>query len=273
MGKPFPISRLCHGWVLRGNLKAGQDLKASFSARQHNPPKLPEGETCLFAAEFSRNAWKVLHVEKADEAKIKQITATCRLPLGWKVDKEDNATSPWASLGKAGWDSEKNPAPVDTPVCSKTGRPALMAGSEVEFTVAKVPPPVNIKWTNPDGDGLYRVTVTNPTDHPIEVPALLTVDGKILWNESLVIECQKKYYTIPGSRLVSEKVKPLTLAPGESKSTVINTFLLDGPQWPRGGYRLNFVFCLGEKSVTKSFYYLSRHHDKVRAKSLSKDPV
>ena len=34
--------------------------------------------------------------------------------------------------------------------------------------------------------------------------------------------------------------------------------------WPKGGYRIEFQFCLGEKSATKSFYYLSKHHDAIR---------
>ena len=40
--------------------------------------------------------------------------------------------------------------------------------------------------------------------------------------------------------------------------------MLDGPEWPRGGYRIEFTFCLGEKANTQSFYYLSKHHDAVR---------
>ena len=51
----------------------------------------------------------------------------------------------------------------------------------------------------------------------------------------------------------------------ESVSTVVNALQLSGPEWPRGGYRIEFQFCLGEKSQTKSFYYMSSHHDKVRA--------
>ena len=50
-----------------------------------------------------------------------------------------------------------------------------------------VPPVKEIKWTNPDGDGEYKITVTNTTDQPIEVPALLSDGDKILWKESLVI--------------------------------------------------------------------------------------
>ena len=37
----------------------------------------------------------------------------------------------------------------------------------------------------------------------------------------------------------------------------------------RGGYRIEFRFCLGELAVTKSMYYMSRHHDKLRAQALT----
>jgi hypothetical protein len=45
---------------------------------------------------------------------------------------------------------------------------------------------------------------------------------------------------------------------------VVNALRLQGPEWPQGGYRIEFQFCLGEKSKTQSFYYLSKHHDALR---------
>ena len=62
-----------------------------------------------------------------------------------------------------------------------------------------------IEWTNPDGDGEYKLTLTNPSDKPVTVPALLTQDGKILWRESLVILCQDRAYACPGAKAVSGK--------------------------------------------------------------------
>jgi hypothetical protein len=88
----------------------------------------------------------------------------------------------------------------------------------------------------------------------------------VLWEESLVILCQGKVYPLPGARGVKQAPQPTRLQPGEAVSTVVNVLALQGPQWPRGGYRIEFQFALGEKSVTKSFYYLSRHHDALREK-------
>jgi hypothetical protein len=95
----------------------------------------------------------------------------------------------------------------------------------------------------------------------------LLFDGeKILWRESLVILCQDRTYPIPGSRGVATKPLSTTIQPGQSVSTVVNALALQGPEWPRGGYRIEFQFCLGELSQTKSFYYMSRHHDGLRKK-------
>ena len=149
-------------------------------------------------------------------------------------------------------------------MCEKTGRPALLAGPTVAWTVEPVPPTKSIQWTNPDGDGEYKITLTNPTDQPVSVPALLTQDGKALWRESLVILCQDHAYTCPGCKGVTGKVAPLVLKPRESVSTVVNALALQGPEWPQGGYRIEFTFCLGEKAKTMSFYYMSRHHDPLR---------
>ena len=60
------------------------------------------------------------------------------------------------------------------------------------------------------------------------------------------------------------KVEATKLEPGQSVSSTVNALALKGPEWPQGGYRIEFRFCLGEKSKTQSFYYMSRHHDKLR---------
>jgi hypothetical protein len=63
---------------------------------------------------------------------------------------------------------------------------------------------------------------------------------------------------------VTGKVSSLVLKPKESVSTVVNALALQGPEWPQGGYRIEFTFCLGDKAKTMSFYYMSRHHDALR---------
>jgi len=254
--------------VLRGSLTPGAKLDCSHVARQHNRPVFPVGKVCLVAASKAQGGIRAEIVEEASVEKLADVTLACSMPMGWKLDA-GKPVSPWAALGEKAWagtgGSESQVA------CSKTGRPALMAGGDVTFKVEKVPPDNDIKWTNPDGDGEYKITVTNAADKPVAVPALLADGDKILWQESLAILCQGKAYVCPGCQGVSKEVESAKLEPGQSVSTVVNALRLKGPEWPRGGYRIEFRFCLGEKSQTKSFYYLSRHHDKIR-KALASEP-
>jgi hypothetical protein len=87
----------------------------------------------------------------------------------------------------------------------------------------------------------------------------------VLWDESVVIVCQGKAYPAPGAAGLPEKAKPVELKAGESISGTVNELRLEGPEWPRGGYRIEFLFCLGEKASNQSFYYYSKHHDAIRA--------
>ncbi len=247
--------------VFRGPLKEGEKVVCNHSARQMARPEFPEGKVCLVTGQNARG-FLAQTVELFDAAKVNQIKLACMVPMGWKVE-DGKAMSPWAEMGAKAWSAEMDGA-SGAITCAKTNRPVLMAGEGVKFDVAHVPPVKDIQWTNPDGDGEYKITVTNATDKPIAVPALLSADGKILWSESLVILCQGRNFACPGCKGVSGKVEATKLEPGQSVSTTVNALALKGPEWPKGGYRIEFRFCLGEKSKTQSFYYMSHHHDKLR---------
>jgi len=251
--------------TLRGTFKAGEEVIANHVARQIKAPTFPEGKLCVVAAQESRGSVRIQFIRLADDKLLKTVRDATNLPLGWSRVK-DKLLSPWASMGKKAWPAVAK-APAGKPACSVTGRPTLMAGPGLSMKVEQVEPPKRIKWTNPDGDGEYRIIITNETDKPVTVAALLS-DGKtILWNESLAIICQKKARPVPRAKGVTAAPKATVLKPGQTVSTVVNAFGLKNVQWPRGGYRLEFQFCLGELSVTKSFYYMSRHHDAIRAKA------
>jgi hypothetical protein len=247
--------------TLRGTLKAGERVTCSHVARQHQAPQFPEGKVCLVAASQDRGQLRVETIELADAKTVAAAELACALPLGWR-NEQGKAVSPWAALGKKAWQVAEGPK--GDVLCSQTGRPALLCREGIRFEVEHVPPAKDIQWTNPDGDGEYKISVTNTSDQPQPVPALLTDGKRILWEESLVILCQDKTYACPGCEGVSGKVESVRLKPGESVSGVVNALRLEGPDWPKGGYRIEFRFCLGEKSQTKSFYYMSRHHDKLR---------
>ena len=248
--------------VLRGDLKAGSDLTANHSARQQQKPVYPKGKV-IIALSNVRGGLRVEAFEEANKKKLDSIRLACELPLGWK-NMNGKLISPWAAQKARAWPKAQK---IDAKhFCSATGRPALLVGGGLSYTVEKVPPSKDIKWTNPDGDGEYKIIVTNSTAKPIEIDALRQQGKRILWKESLVILCQSKSYAIPGSVGLLRPTQPVLLKPGQSVSTVVNALSLEGPSWPKGGYRIEFQFCLGERSSKQSFYYMSRHHDVIRSK-------
>ncbi len=247
--------------VLRGDMDG---KKLSIQHRYRGDPNYAYeiGKSYVLAIESVRGGSSVTRIEPADDETIKSVKLACALPMGWTATG-GKAVSPWGTLGKDYWQAELPEGFKSETVCSITGRPALPANG-AHLGAESVPPAKEVKWSNPDGDGEYTVTVTNPTDKAIDVPALLTQDGKILWDDSLLILSQGKSYTMPNAKAVKGKVGFVTLKPGESVSTVVNVLSLKGPTWPRGGYRIEFTFALDNKSETKSLYYMSKHHDKLR---------
>jgi hypothetical protein len=255
--------------VFRGNLKPGQTITANHQTRQHKMPTFPKNKLCLVTVSDVRGSLNVDFIKEATGDLLSKAKLAKSMPVGWTLKgKERMMVSPWASMGKGFWPKDSK-FTKDMAVCSVTGRPALFVGNEIQFKVAPVPPVKKIKWTNSDGDGLYKVTVTNPTKRPLIVHALLKDGDRILWNESIAMICNKAKPGVqpaPGCKKVPKTVDRVILQPGQSVSGQINVFGLKGVEWPRGGYRIEFMFALGEKSAKHSFYYLSRHHDKVRDK-------
>ncbi len=252
--------------MLRGLLPLGEQVTAHYAIKQKNPPVFPEGKNCIVSLSKVKGEWRIQTIVEATEPEVKQAQLACLVPLGWTL-KDGALYSPWTEQGKKAW-------PADAKgmgwICVATGRPAYTAGPGVIVSAEPVPPKEAIKFQNPDGDGEYKITVTNTTKKTVTVPALLSDGKNILWDDSLVILCQKKAYPIPGSTGVKAKPDPVQLKAGESISTVVNVLKLQGPEWPKGGYRIEFQFCLGDQSSTQSFYYYSKHHDPLREKAQGK---
>lgn len=264
---------------LRGAIKPEQKVEIHHSVRQQKPPEFPVGELCVIAASNVRGSAVLDFIEPATDEMAAKVELACAVPAGWSVE-DGKLVCPWAGLGDAAWPADaelpEDAMPAPGLACARTGRPALRAGHGVKFEVEPAPPQKEIKWTNPDGDGEYVLTVTNPGEEPLAVPGLLTAGDEILWDECLLILCQDKVYTIPGCEGVAAaageaELEPLVLEPEQSVSTTVNALALDGPEWPRGGYRIEFQFCLGEKAVRRSFYYKSDHHDRIRERARAED--
>ena len=246
---------------LRGPLK--KDDTASGNLRtKGEKPTLTVGKKHLVALTTDRGGYRVEAIEELTDDNLKDARAVAAMPRGWSV-KGKEFVSPWAALGKKAWPEGLEGTSAIR--CARTGRPALPVGDEIEFTVEKVPPAKEIKYQNPDGDGEYKITLKNPTKKDVKIPALFTDGQKVLWDESVVIVCQGKAYPAPGAAGLPEKAKPVELKAGQSISGTVHALRLEGPEWPRGGYRIEFLFCLGEKASNQSFYYFSKHHDAIRA--------
>ena len=254
--------------VLRGNL-TDKTLSCRHSYRDDTNFPYDTGKKYIVALTTPQQTAAVRNLRLADAEAVKEVELSCALPVGWTISCGETH-SPWAGMGKSAWSVEL-PADMDRPklVCNTTGRPGLLAGTAVEWTAEPVPPKKSIQWTNPDGDGEHKLTLTNPTDKPLPVPALLTQDGKILWRECVVIVSQERAYPCPGAKGVTGKVATLVLKPKESVSAVANVLAIKGIEWP-GGSRVEFTFCLGDKAKTTSFYYMSRHHDALRDAAIEK---
>jgi len=237
---------------LRGPAPANPTF--NYSVRGPQAPQFAKGEAMLVAA----SAQRIGTIVPAKEADVALARKAISVPIGWTLEN-DKPVSPWAKLG----DKAKLPGVKGEVVCSKSGRPALLAGG-VEFKVEKIVPAKVQQFKNPFGDGEFKVTVSNPGKEAVEVPALLT-DGKdIFWADSVLIVQGNQTHILPTAGSLKNNMGPVKLAPGASVAGTINTLQLKDVSWPRGGSRVMFQFCLGELSASDFFYYSSDFHDRMR---------
>jgi hypothetical protein len=248
---------ISEGQALRGTPPLTGKLR--FNARDKTPFEKANGERrilILTQPSDDQDGWSVKELLAATDANLALARAAAGVPFGW-YREVGKLVSPWET-----WDKSTK---VDAKLkCTRSGRPALLAGMGLKLTVEQVPAEKVIKWKNDYGDGRFKVTVTNTGAKPVEVPALLAVGGdpaKISWADSLVF-VDEHVRVLPGGGVAG--LKPVTLAAGQSVSGVVDTLLLDGVQWPRGGSRIYFQFGLGELAARNFFYYFSDLHDKIR---------
>jgi hypothetical protein len=245
---------------LRG--KAPKDVAAfRYQVRQQNAPTFPADQTYLVAVKAQEKNWVVAYLGPADKDAVAKAKALLALPVGWAVEG-GKPVSPWAGLRVRAW--PEGAAKPKGPECSKCGRPALLVGDAVEFTVEQVPAENPQKFKNDMyGDGKFKVTLRNTSDKDVEVPALLT-DGKtVFWADSLFVMVRDRPHLLIGAGR-AKAAQPVKLKAGESLVGTIDALLADGVEWPRGGQRVYFDFVLGEKSANNFFYYFSQLHDPMR---------
>eukprot|EP00656_Telonema_subtile_P057755 TRINITY_DN957_c0_g1_i1.p1 TRINITY_DN957_c0_g1~~TRINITY_DN957_c0_g1_i1.p1 ORF type:complete len:377 (+),score=72.06 TRINITY_DN957_c0_g1_i1:91-1221(+) len=217
------------------------------------------------------------------------------LPAGWGYEQE--ATNEAPAGPRSPWAAVQNTAgpptpldwrpftPTDQPCCVVTGRPFFLCEDDAEALRFEscIPPyePANEahpEWTNPDGDGVFNVTLTNVSDAPVEVKPLLVSmsTGEVLWDDCLVVHLGREAFAHPRAFGVhASRVRPLVLQSGETVRHAVNILELQDARiyWPRGGSRLGAVrFSLGElvaAECTRGVYYKSKHHDGKREEALT----
>ncbi len=253
--------------VLRGNLDKSLPVSLGHRVAAENPPRFAQGsDHIVFAKSDARQGLRIVELKVSDESALKAARLAAALPVGWTADG-DKVLSPWAAVASAAWPAGAK-VPEGLAKCSKSGRPALLAGKGLVLEAKPVPPVKEVQFSNPDGDGEYTITITNTTDKPVDVPALLSDEGGVRWDQCLLIGCQGRFRPATAVQPLKGAPKPTRIEPGKSLSTTVNVFLLTGVDWPRGGYRIEFTFCLGELAASHAFYYMSRHHDPIRARVL-----
>jgi hypothetical protein len=202
---------------------------------------------------------------EATEGQVSQAKSAAALLVGWSMDEKGRVVSPWAALGARAWPKDvADPRLKSDVTCSTCSRPALRAGPGLVLSVEQVPPKNPQKFRNDYGDGQFKVTLTNPLDKPVDVPALLTDGKQVFWADSLVVIEGATPHLLPGAGALTRDVTPVHLDAGQSVSTVIDTLPLNGIRWPRGGSRVHFQFALGDLSASNFFYYFSDLHDRMR---------
>lgn len=281
-GRPVPAQRFI---VLAEGLNAsqGEDAEGEGDAEKAGEAKNPErgnagiaavgGRVALGGEEPTAGRARALVPATADRILAARMLAN--LPMGWTLNDAGKVVSPWAEAG-LGWPDKTEHDFGDGPRDARTGRPALTVPEGVAFRVEPIIPEKTRRFVNPFGNGRFRVTVRNTTEQPLEVPALLTVpapavapvpafdEGDIAWANSVLIIEDNTVHVLDAATKPDPRVKPVTLAPGQSVSTAIDTLKLSGVDWPRGGSRVYFRFALGDRVAESFFYYRSDFHDTLR---------
>ena len=274
----LPLPPVPQGVKLEQNPKQDENaegtlLQLRHYVRQQEEPKFPKkDDVCLIALEKQGSSYRLKFWEMFNEDLASDIRLSCSLPVGWKV-KGGKIFSPWADL-EVEWPSDSEDDKGGGIKCSSTRRPALDWNTKATMAITKVPSVYQTNY-NRDGDGEIRLKISNFTKEPLKIPALRRIGKKILWKESLVVLIQDRAFRLPGSIGINLGTEPVVLAPGEEIANTFNPLKIRDADWPSttSVLRMNFRFCLGKHQVKEYFTYYKSHHDKIRSKLLSGQPI
>ncbi|MBL9021233.1 MAG: hypothetical protein JNL21_03490 [Myxococcales bacterium] len=132
------------------------------------------------------------------------------------------------------------------------------ADPSLGISIAQVPADRHVQWDNDYGDGLFDLTITNRGGSPVEVPGLREVDGRVLWDEAIVVRDVAER-TLHLGAASPRPAKAVVLAPGATLTKRVDVKPL-GIVLPVGGGRQHYSFAIGELRVTSFFYYTHGLH-------------
>jgi hypothetical protein len=235
-------------------------IRGSYYGYHQKEPKFPEEDKLVCIALNGTNSTQRLsYWMEVNATQLEHISKQLDLPYGWRLNGQSEPVSPWAGRGDQSKMSDENASLI----CTKSQRGFAPAGEGLVFSVDKVLPEFRDNNTR-DGNGYLRLTIRNPTDAPLSIPALRKSRNKILWKESLVCLIGRQVF-LPKLQanhgiLVTEQT---VLEPGGQVSTTVNPLLFEKFPKDMVSSSLTFRVCLGKMIGRTTFYYNSKYHPQI----------
>ena len=156
-------------------------VRGSYYGTHKEDPEFPEEDQLVLIALTGTSStkrlayWKNINVTTLDH-----VTKLIDLPFGWTLDEDGKPLSPWSEYGKQSQMREENPLVL----CSKSDRGFSPADEGLTISVSKIPSEfIQNNYANRDGDGYFTLSLRNPTEFPLSIPALRRTKDGILWKE------------------------------------------------------------------------------------------
>ncbi len=238
-------------------------IRGSYYGYHQKEPKFPEDDKLVcIALNGTSSTQRLSYWMEVNATQLEHISKQLDLPYGWSLNKNLKPVSPWANHG------DQSQMGDDKPLfrCSQSNRGYVPAEEGLVLSAQKIPPEFQNNY-NRDGNGYVRLTLRNPTEFPLSIPALRKTEEGILWQESLVCLIGREICLpkIQGLEDIGE-TKPTVLEPGEQISATINPLLFSNFPEIAGSSQLTFRFCLGKKVARTTFYFNSQYHDNIKLK-------
>jgi hypothetical protein len=247
-------------------------IRGSYYGTHTKDPEFPEEDQLVLIALTGTSSTKRLaYWEGVNATTLDHVTKLIDLPFGWTFDGDGKPLSPWSEYGKQSQMGEENPLVL----CSKSDRGYSPADEGLTISVSKIPSEfIQNNYANRDGDGYFTLSLRNPTEFPLAIPALRRTKDGILWKESLVClvtatsssngattnsVCLPSFSTIAQLKSTEATI----LEPGQEISTTVNPLLFSNFPEIQGYSQLYFRFCFGKMVAQTSFYFNSTYHAKI----------